>query len=563
MLRKNNNKNKSINQKNLMIGVMGISMLATIPPTSMLAPISVFAEDDILADFSGELVEVDGITGGKIGFDSATGMITFVEPEVTYANIPATINGVNVTSIDELAFQFCENLTSLTLPSTMEAIAYNSFQGTSTLYSITVDEDNPYFSATNGVLFNKDFTKLVSYPAGNPQNNFEIPETVTEIGDYAFSDVSDLTTVKIPNSVTTIGSWVFNNAHDLTSIQIPNSVTSIGYGLFANCSSLTNVVLPNSISTITDYLFYGCSSLASISIPDSITTIGNAVFYKCASLTSLEIPHGVTTIGNLILCDSVNVNTLSIPTSVTSIGDAIAFNADTFSSILYAGTEEQWSAIQIAKDNNNRFLEATITYNNQSSTTTPTTPDVSTNTTYNLPFTDIPTSADYVSQLEYLYNNEIINGTTDTTFSPSDTMTRAMLVVMLYRMEGSPEVAHAGFSDVSESDWYSSDISWAKENGIVNGTTDTTFSPNNSLTKEQVVAIIDRYYEYKGYQLANTKEGSIADSGSVSSWFQENISNMYQLGILNTDASNNFNPQDNATRSDVAYMLGELLLKVN
>ncbi len=380
-------------------------------------------------------------------------------------------------------------------------------------------------------------------------------------GDYAFSDVSELTTVKIPNSVTTIGSWVFNNASAITSVQIPNSVTTIGYGLFSNCSSLTSVVLPNSITTITDYLFYGCSSLSSIDLPTSTTTIGNAVFYKCDALTSLEIPHGVTTIGNLILCDSVNITSLSIPTTVTSIGDAIAFNADSFSSILYGGTEEQWTAIQIAQDNNSKFLETTITYNNQSSTPTP---DVSNNTTYSLPFTDIPTSADYVSQLEYLYNNEIINGTSDTTFSPSDTMTRAILVVMLYRMEGSPQVEHAGFTDVSASDWYANDISWAKENGIVNGTGDgSTFSPNDPLTKEQVVAIIDRYYEYKGYQLENTKDGTIADSSSASSWFEGNISSMYQLGLLNTDSSNNFNPQANATRSDVAYILGELLLKVN
>ncbi len=545
--------------KNLIIGVMGVSMLASISPTSsILAPISVFAEDNILADFNGELVEVDGITGGKIGFDSSTGMITFVEPEVTYANIPATINGVAVKSIDELAFQFCDNLTSLTLPSTMESIAYNSFQGTSKLYSITVDEDNPHFSATNGVLFNKDFTKIISYPAGNPQNSFEIPDTVTEIGDYAFSDVSELTTLKIPNSVTTIGSWVFNNASALTNVQIPNSVTTIGYGLFANCSSLTSIVLPNSITTITDYLFYGCSSLASITIPEGVTSIGNAVFYKCDSLTSLEIPSGVTSIGDLVLCDSAKITSLSLPTSITSIGDAIAYNAESFSSIIYAGTEEQWNAIQIAQDNNKKFLEANITYGNQSSTPT-TTP------TYTLPFTDIPTSADYVSQLEYLYNNEIINGTGDgSTFSPNETMTRAILVVMLYRMEGEPQVANAGFTDVSESDWYASDISWAKENGIVNGTGDgSTFSPNDPLTKEQVVAIINRYYEYKGYQLDNTKDGSIADFGSASSWFQGNISSMYQLGLLNTDSSNNFNPQANATRSDVAYILGELLLKVN
>lgn len=188
-------------------------------------------------------------------------------------------------------------------------------------------------------------------------------------------------------------------------------------------------------------------------------------------------------------------------------------------------------------------------------------------------FSDVNTSADYYNGLEYLYINNIINGTTDSTFSPDVYMSRAMLVSMLYRIEGEPEVlidASNKFLDIKNEDWYSDAVIWANTEGLVNGVTETLFAPNENLTKEQVIVILDRYYE--NYYLNNNNfldvssldnvEG-IADIELASSYSKEAINNMYEFGILYTDKNNRLSPQSDISRADVAYMLGELLIKIN
>ena len=109
--------------------------------------------------------------------------------------------------------------------------------------------------------------------------------SVTTIGDSAFYDCNNLTSVVIPNSVTTIGSSAFYGCNNLTSVVIPNSVTTIGSSAFDGCNNLTSVVIPNSVTTIGDYAFSGCNNLTSVVIPNSVTTIGSSAFYGCNNLT--------------------------------------------------------------------------------------------------------------------------------------------------------------------------------------------------------------------------------------------------------------------------------------
>lgn len=111
-----------------------------------------------------------------------------------------------------------------------------------------------------------------------------------------------------------------------------------------------------------------------------------------------------------------------------------------------------------------------------------------------LPFLDINPSDWFVEDVRYVYNKDIMKGTETTLFSPNSSVTRAMLVTMLYRMDGSPSVSgSAGFQDVYSSDYYAKAVTWARKNGIVYGTTDTTFSPNVPVTRQQAVAIFYRY----------------------------------------------------------------------
>ena len=116
-----------------------------------------------------------------------------------------------------------------------------------------------------------------------------IPNSVTSIGDAAFSNCSSLTSVTIPNRVTSIGGNAFRGCSSLTSVTIPNSVTSIGDYAFLNCSSITSVTIPNSVTSIGGSAFRGCSSLTSVTIPNSVTSIGSGAFNGCTGLTSIYL----------------------------------------------------------------------------------------------------------------------------------------------------------------------------------------------------------------------------------------------------------------------------------
>ena len=112
-----------------------------------------------------------------------------------------------------------------------------------------------------------------------------IPDSVTNIGGYAFYGCTNLISVTIPDSVTSIGDTVFCGCTSLTSVIIPDSVTSIGYSTFSECKSLTNINIPDSVTSIGDFAFSGCDSLTSINIPNGVTNIGQGAFKNCGSLS--------------------------------------------------------------------------------------------------------------------------------------------------------------------------------------------------------------------------------------------------------------------------------------
>ncbi|HCE26349.1 MAG TPA: hypothetical protein DEQ78_03590 [Ruminococcaceae bacterium] len=138
--------------------------------------------------------------------------------------------------------------------------------------------ENQNYVSPDGVLYNKDKTTIICYPAGKKGNNYKIPDGVTEIGSIAFSRCSSLTSITIPDSVTCIGDSAFNGCTSLTRVTIPNSVTKIGWNAFSGCTSLTSITIPNSVISIDWYAFMGCTSLKSITIPNSVTSIGKNAF---------------------------------------------------------------------------------------------------------------------------------------------------------------------------------------------------------------------------------------------------------------------------------------------
>ena len=174
-----------------------------------------------------------------------------------------------------------------------------------------------------------------------------------------------------------------------------------------------------------------------------------------------------------------------------------------------------------------------------------------------LPYTDVSQSDWFYPYVAFAYERAWMTGTSETTFSPEETTTRAMLVTVLYRLEGKPAVdAASGFSDVSSGSYYADAVAWAKANGIVNGTSETTFSSNEPVTREQTAAILYRYAQYKGYDVEKTADlAAYADAAAIHSYAKNAMSWAVAAGILNGVSSTSLEPAGSATRAQVATVL--------
>ena len=139
-----------------------------------------------------------------------------------------------------------------------------------------------------------------------------IPNSVTSIGELAFSHCNSLKNISIHNSVTSIEKNAFWGCSSLKSITIPDSVTSIERCAFAGCSSLKSITIPNSVTSIDSHAFWGCSSLTSITIPDSVTSIESWAFEGCSSLTSITIPNSVTSIGESVFYNCSSLKSIKV-----------------------------------------------------------------------------------------------------------------------------------------------------------------------------------------------------------------------------------------------------------
>ena len=242
----------------------------------------------------------------------------------------------SVTSIRDDAFSDCTSLTSITIPDSVTSIGSHAFCGCTSLTEISVNSKNANYSSENGMLFNKDKTMLICYPAGKKDSSYSIPDSVINIGSYAFENCKSLTSITIPDSVTSIGGAAFRYCKSLTSITIPDSVTSIGGSAFSDCTSLTSITIPDSVTSISVGAFLRCKSLTSITIPDSVTSIGWGAFLDCTSLTSITVPDGVTSIGVAAFRYCKSLTSITIPDSVTSIGQYAFYDT------AYYNDESNW-----------------------------------------------------------------------------------------------------------------------------------------------------------------------------------------------------------------------------
>lgn len=173
------------------------------------------------------------------------------------------------------------------------------------------------------------------------------------------------------------------------------------------------------------------------------------------------------------------------------------------------------------------------------------------------PFTDIAHDDWFYSSVRYVYNKGLFTGTSETEFSPSGKMSRAMLATVLYRMENKPKVTFASvFSDVQSGRWYSEPVIWANQKSIVNGYDKGKFAPNDAITREQIAVMLHRYAKVKGVGLqAKASSLSFKDANQISGYAKESITWAVSKGIMKGNTDVTINPSGLATRAEVATML--------
>ena len=178
-------------------------------------------------------------------------------------------------------------------------------------------------------------------------------------------------------------------------------------------------------------------------------------------------------------------------------------------------------------------------------------------------FDDVDSSAWYADAVSYVAENGIMNGAGNGTFAPDTVMSRAMLVQVLYNLEGKPEAADCTFTDVAADAWYADAVAWAADSGIVTGVSDTTFAPDQMMTREQIATILYRYAAYKNYDVTASNDlSSYTDAGQIGSYAVEAMQWANGAGLITGSTATTLNPLGSATRAEVATILMRFLENV-
>ena len=285
---------------------------------------------------------IDGFLTGVLIWD---GELRTYDKDISEFTIPE-----GVTKIGERAFSYCKSLTSVTIPEGVTEIGKYAFNGCKSLASVSI----PASVTEIGYYAFDGCTSLASV---------SIPGSVTKIGMNAFSGCTSLTFVSIPEGVTAIDGWAFEGCTSLASVTIPASVTKIGGDAFENCPSLAELrydgtraqwfmlkgymkVSEDAAVHCSDGDFVNPKTATDYVIPEGVKKIGNCAFDGYTSLASVTIPASVTEIGDYAFDGCTSLASVTIPESVTEIGHDAFDGCTALAEIHYAGTKEQWAAIE-------------------------------------------------------------------------------------------------------------------------------------------------------------------------------------------------------------------------
>ena len=269
----------------------------------------------------------------------------------------------SLTTLGELVFAGCSNLTSLTLHSNLTDVKSNYLFGGASNYNnlkdvrYIIDSDLETYLQSNHPIFYEINCGIKYYLNDQEITTLEIPSGITSIGDGVFLSNKSLTNLTLSSKVSSIGISAFyycdnlkdvryyiyddlatyiQNGHpdfyvggikyywndqEITTLEIPTSVTSIGNNAFYGCSGLTTLNLPSNVTSIGDRAFGYCSNLTSVDLPSSITKMGDFVFFYCEKLSNVNLPSDITTISTGAFGGCSSLQNINLPSGVTTIGD--------------------------------------------------------------------------------------------------------------------------------------------------------------------------------------------------------------------------------------------------
>ena len=471
-----------------------------------------------------------------------------------------------------------------------------------------------------GAMFNYSRYNLDKYAPWENQHfaikRIELPDGITEIGEYAFWRCSALESVNFPNGLKRIGRSAFEECTALTAIEIPDSVERIEEQAFLSCEKLASVALPDTLKElgfkafrataiygaqltgedsgvyIDNYLVAAPKNTSSepidFHVKDGTVGIAAGAFNVFGDILSAYVPASVRMLSprafdgdhlrNVYIAkDSAieeiasnvfygeDLNHIELPASVKKI-DAYAFGGLTDSNVprivselCFFGAAPEAEENAFVHENGKKAVACVYFIDGQEGWTYPRWNNLplrwwNGEKVYVSHFVDIDYNAWYPKSVDFVVGNGLMNGVSDVYFKPNDPMTRAMLVTVLWRYEDSPEAKPSSFTDLT-ADWYKDAVAWAAENGIVNGVGDNKFDPNGNITREQMATILCRYAEKKGLDVSRRDDlKGFPDAGSVSAYARDAIAWTVAEGIINGNGGR-LDPQGNATRAQVATIL--------
>lgn len=547
----------------------------------------------------------------KIGYSAFDGCT-----QLTAITLPAGLR-----ELGSGAFSGCTALTGVALPDSLTALGSGAFRNCSALTAVEFPAGITPASWSIGSGMLKNCTSLRSV---------KLPKTVSSLDDDFFAGCTALEQIVLPDSVTKIGSNLFNGCTALTDVTLSTNLQAIPANTFYGCVSLQKLVAPYAVTKIGKTAFANCTSLTeltllrnvteaaadALSYPEQVTVYGVKGTYAetyAASVgapfaaidrpaTAVFLPKSVTLkVGGsgrfLPSLDPVDCTDELVWSS--SDASVAAVSADG----TVTGRKDGSAVITVTAGSVSARCEVAVGtpahVHSYTAVVTAPTCAVQGYTTYTCScgeyyyddyvpalghsyvdgvctrcgasrpetrFVDVKPGSWYYKSIVYAVSNGLMNGVGDSKFEPEEGMTRAMLVTVLWRYEGSPKQRPSTFSDVRRGQWYSEAVSWAAKNGIVTGVGDNKFEPDTQITREQIATILYRYAQKK--RADTSARGSLSafpDNGKVNGWAKTALQWCVGEGLIGGTNENGrvyLDPQGTATRAQVATILMRYIEKL-